>query len=167
MIVHNCLLDHSGEIYYYKVGHPRSGLSPTPPPAKEIAGVPDGRGGVLPTIKQPLSLGITPSIPEDRALSSFSSSQPPPLLTQRSLGGASRGLPLSRFPSTTYPQRPTPAAFLQGGPRTPATLGGMANATFPLNRPDRQVIEPDNHYEEGLMHNALHTSRPQLPYLDD
>jgi len=36
--------------------------------ARELSGVPDGRGGVLPTIKQPIGTAIPPTIPEDHPL---------------------------------------------------------------------------------------------------
>ena len=66
-----------------------------PSSEQELSGVPDGRGGVLPTIKQPpLNSAVSPTILEDRPLN-FPSSQPPPLALQRSISRPSRVTPLT------------------------------------------------------------------------
>ena len=58
-----------------------------PPSGGELSGVPDGRGGVLPTIKRPLpGSGFSPVTEESRMLgypTSPSNNAPPPLVPQR------------------------------------------------------------------------------------
>ena len=100
-------------------------------PARELSGVPDGRGGVLPTIKQPLGTAISP-IPEDRVVV-FPTSQPPPLALQRSISRTSRVTPFTSPlpPSQSYY---TPGVFTPG---QRAPLG--TQASFPPGRPTRQV----------------------------
>ncbi len=105
----------------------------SPSKARELSGVPDGRGGVLPTIKQAGSPPVSPTIYEDRPLSL--GSPPPPLIPQR---GYSRVAPaLSRFPSQTRAPFTPPGVFTPGSRLPPATIGGVA--TLPFIRPGKQV----------------------------
>ena len=94
--------------------------------ANALSGVPDGRGGVLPPIKQPISPYADDRVP---FLGSPVGGGPPPLSIQR---------------QTT--QRQIPGPFIGGRPSVTAPAGpgglppGIFTGTTPV-RPVRQVIQ--------------------------
>ena len=98
--------------------------------ANALSGVPDGRGGVLPPIKQPVS--PTNPYADDRVPflgSSIGGGGPPPLSIQRQSG-----------------PRQIPGPFIGGRPSVTAPAGqgglppGIFTGTTPV-RPVRQVIQ--------------------------
>lgn len=87
--------------------------------ANALAGVPDGRGGVLPALKQPVS----PTTGESRLpflTSSVGGGGPPPLNIQR-------------------PQRTVPGPLIGGRPPLTAPAGGLSRGLFPSITPTRPV----------------------------